>query len=109
MKCTPQELAVLLPAFKKVATAYQPVETPADVGFNSSILNDTIFSFPKLMEPMKELMGAISMKYAAQGRKDRLWTDPERYPAIADADLVCYSDCHHVYLNCNSSSVYPIG
>lgn len=37
---------------------------------------------------MKELLGAVSLKRAAEGNKDTMWTDPERYPSIADADLV---------------------
>lgn len=37
---------------------------------------------------MKELLGAVSLKRAAEGNKDTMWTDPERYPSIVDADLV---------------------
>ncbi|KAF8061576.1 DNA mismatch repair protein MSH3 [Lyophyllum atratum] len=86
-QCTPQELAILLPAFNKVAVAFGTVATPPDVGFKSSLLNEIIFSFPKLQEPMKELMSAISLKHSADGKKDAMWTDPERYPDIADADM----------------------
>ncbi|KAF8894689.1 muts domain V-domain-containing protein [Infundibulicybe gibba] len=86
-QCTPQELAVLLPAFNKLALAFEPVDEPSRVGFQSRLLNEIIFSFPKLREPMKETLAIISLKKAAEGRKDIMWTDPERYPAIADADL----------------------
>ena len=87
-KCTPQELANLLPAFNKIANAFDAVESPLDVGFKSGVLNDIIYSLPKLKEPMKELIGAVSLKEAAKGSKDTMWTDPERFPSIADADLV---------------------
>ncbi|KAF5386928.1 hypothetical protein D9615_001885 [Tricholomella constricta] len=86
-QCTPQELAVLLPAFNKVAVAFVVVAAPSDVGFKSSLLNEIIFSFPKLREPMKQLMEAVSLKRAAEGRKDAMWTDPERYPKISDVDM----------------------
>ncbi|KAG5647140.1 hypothetical protein DXG03_001095 [Asterophora parasitica] len=86
-QCTPQELAILFPAFNKIAVAFEEVGEPSDVGFKSSLLNEIIFSFPKLKNPMKELMEAVSLTRAAEGRMDTMWTDPERYPAIADADV----------------------
>jgi hypothetical protein len=89
LKCTPQELAILLPAFDKIGNAFEAVENPSDVGFTSGVLNDIIHSLPKLKESMKELLGTVSLKRAAEGCKDTMWTDPERYPRIADADLVC--------------------
>ena len=87
-KCTPQELAVLLPAFNKIGVAFDAVESPSYVGFKSSVLNDIIYSLPKLKQPMKVLMEAVSLKAAAEGNKDKMWTDPDRYPKIADADMV---------------------
>lgn len=86
-QCTPQELAVLLPAFDKIAIAFDAVESPPDVGFKSSVLNDIIYSLPKLREPMKKLMEAVTLKNAAKGSKSTMWTDPERYPKIADASM----------------------
>jgi DNA mismatch repair protein MSH3 len=87
-KCTPQELAILLPAFNKIATAFDAVESPQDVGFKSSVLNDIIHVLPKLRGPMTNLMEAVSLKNAAEGRKDIMWIDSDRYPKIADADMV---------------------
>jgi hypothetical protein len=90
-QCTPQELAVLLQAFNKIATAYHLFESPSDVGFKSKILNDILFSLPKLKDPIKGFLGDISLKKASEGRLDTMWTDPEKYPSIADIDLVCIS------------------
>jgi DNA mismatch repair protein MSH3 len=87
-KCAPQELAVILSAFDKIGKAYGCFASPSDVGFKSKALNDIVFTLPKLKEPMKELLGDISLKRAAEGRKDAMWNDPDRYPTIADADLV---------------------
>jgi DNA mismatch repair protein MSH3 len=90
-QCTPQELAVLLQAFNKIATAYDSFEGPPDVGFKSKILNDILFSLPKLKNPINGFLGDISLKKASEGRMDMMWTDPEKYPSIADIDLVCVS------------------
>ncbi|KAG6896947.1 hypothetical protein C0992_005153 [Termitomyces sp. T32_za158] len=79
--------AVLLPAFNKVAQAFEIFSSPSDVGFKSSLLNEIIFSFPKLKGPMKELTSAIRLDQAAEGQKDKMWVDPERYPEISDADV----------------------
>jgi DNA mismatch repair protein MSH3 len=103
LKCTPQEIAILLPAFNKLASAFDTISDPSDVGFKSNVLNDIVFSLPKLKEPLNDLLSVISLKKASEGRKDTMWNDPERYPAIADADLVCplllfYDYDHHCLL-----------
>jgi DNA mismatch repair protein MSH3 len=61
---------------------------PSDVGFDSKLLNEIIFALPNLRDSMKELLGVVSLKHAAAGRKDIMWNDPERYPTIADLDMV---------------------
>lgn len=58
------------------------------MGFDSAILNGIIFSLPKLREPMKRLLNDVSLKRAGEGRKDTMWQDPEKFPEIADVDLV---------------------
>jgi DNA mismatch repair protein MSH3 len=88
VQCTPQELAILLQAFNKIATAFDSFTSPSDVGCKARILNDVLFSLPKLRDPIKGFLGDISLKKASDGRKDTMWTDPEKYPAIADIDLV---------------------
>jgi len=89
-QCTPQELAIILPAFKKIADGFDVVQSPSDVGFKSRILNDILFALPKLKGPMKELLDVVSLKNAAEGKKDTMWNDPERYPTIADVDMVMH-------------------
>ncbi|KAG6919950.1 hypothetical protein DXG01_013299 [Tephrocybe rancida] len=86
-QCTPKELSVLLPAFNKMAVAFENFTTPSVVGFKSDLLNDIVFSFPKLKEPLKELLSIVDLKQAAKGRKDTMWTDPDRYPDISNADM----------------------
>lgn len=43
---------------------------------------------------MRDILGIVSVKKAAEGRKDTMWIDPERYPVIADTDLVCTRISH---------------
>lgn len=88
LKCTPKELSILLPAFAKIAEAFDEVDRPEDVGFKSTILNDIISSLPKLKGPMKELMSAVRLKEAAEGRKETMWTDEEKYPDLIDNIMV---------------------
>jgi hypothetical protein len=92
VQCTPQELAILLQAFNKIATAFESCENSSDVGFKSGLLNDILFSLPKLRDPIKGILDNISLKKASEGRKDTMWTDSEKYPTIADLDLVRHSN-----------------
>ena len=59
------------------------------MGLKSGILNNIIASFPRLKEPVKQLLGDILSNKAAQGEKEKLWTDPLKYPDIADLQMVC--------------------
>lgn len=64
------------------------MNTPASVGLESPVLNEIISSFPRLKEPIKDLLATINLKKASEGKKDSMWTDLERYPSIIDADMV---------------------
>jgi DNA mismatch repair protein MSH3 len=64
------------------------VNTPASVGLESPVLNEIISSFPKLREPIKDLLSTVNLKKASEGKKDSMWTDLERYPSIIDSDMV---------------------
>jgi DNA mismatch repair protein MSH3 len=64
------------------------VDAPVDVGFKSCVLNDIMSALPRLRGPMKELMGAINVKKAAEGNKIEMWTDPDKYSMVAETDFV---------------------
>ncbi|KAI0691181.1 muts domain V-domain-containing protein [Cytidiella melzeri] len=81
-KCTPQELAVLLPAFNKIAVAFDRIPNSGGVDFRSPILNDIVAALPRLKEPVRNLLNDISLKEAKEGKKDTMWTDPDKYPPI---------------------------
>ncbi|KAJ6630634.1 DNA mismatch repair protein MSH3 [Mycena sp. CBHHK59/15] len=83
-QCTPQELAVLLAAFNKIANTFVGIETSADVGLKSRLLNEIVLSLPPLKQPMKDLLDAVKLKQAAEGRKDCMWKDPSKFPALED-------------------------
>ncbi|KAJ6496538.1 DNA mismatch repair protein MSH3 [Mycena vitilis] len=81
---TPQELAVLISVFYKIGSLFEPVQTSADVGLKSDMLNDIISSLPPLKNPMKTLLDAINVKQAAEGKKDSMWQDSSKYPLVED-------------------------
>lgn len=89
-KCTPQELATLLPAFDKLATAF--VRLPTSTPFNSPVLNDVVAALPRLREPIKGLLGAVNLKMAKEGRKDAMWSDVEKYPELDEITLVGFGE-----------------
>ncbi|PSS32179.1 hypothetical protein PHLCEN_2v2052 [Hermanssonia centrifuga] len=81
-KCTPQELAILLPAFNKVATCFNPVDTPDQAGFQSLILNEILYTMPKLRGPIKDALDAISLTVAKEGKKESMWSNEDKFPEI---------------------------
>ncbi|KZO95721.1 DNA mismatch repair protein MSH3 [Calocera viscosa TUFC12733] len=83
-KCPPKELASLLSAFNRIARAFPPFETRADVGFKSSVLNDVVYSLPTMLDAVTQLMQPIDLRKARDNNKDELWLDPQKYPAIQD-------------------------
>ncbi|KAF9533444.1 DNA mismatch repair protein MSH3 [Crepidotus variabilis] len=88
-QCTPKELAVLLPAFNKIAIAFDEIdpEDPESVGLKSHVLNGIISALPRLKQPAQRLLNAVNLKQAAENKKGHMWNDSERYPAITDADM----------------------
>lgn len=87
-QCTPRELAILLPAFEKLAVGFDRVPNAGEVGFQSPILNDIIAALPRMKEPVKALLREISLKEAKEGKKDTMWTDPDKYPSIDACTVV---------------------
>ncbi|KAH6918993.1 DNA mismatch repair protein MSH3 [Coprinopsis sp. MPI-PUGE-AT-0042] len=89
-QCTPEELAILLPAFSKVADAFahNDFQESEDVGCQSQLLNEIIFALPKLKQPVDNLLEQIHLKRAANGDKDHMWADEDKYPDITGA--ICY-------------------
>ncbi|KAH7922832.1 hypothetical protein BV22DRAFT_1113691 [Leucogyrophana mollusca] len=86
-KCTPQELAVILPAFDRIACVFDDYEGDADNAFKSKLLNEILQALPKLKAPVRELLNTISLKNAAQGKKELLWTNTAQHPALEELHL----------------------
>lgn len=49
--------------------------------------NDIVFAMPALKAPMKEILSSINLQRAREDNKVELWTVPERYPSMEDAQL----------------------
>ncbi|KAJ7740749.1 muts domain V-domain-containing protein [Mycena maculata] len=87
-QCTPQELAILLPAFYKIGNAFPEIQTPVDIGLKSRLLNDIILSLPRLKKPLGDLLAAINLKETAAGNKDCMWKDAStKFPSVDDHKL----------------------
>lgn len=56
--------------------------------FKSKVLTDVIATLPKLREPIRGLMNTISLKMAKEGKKEQMWTDPDKYPDIDSLTVV---------------------
>jgi DNA mismatch repair protein MSH3 len=83
-------LAILLPAFGKVADAfaYNDFQESTDVGCQSQLLNEIVFALPKLKQPVGNLLEQIHLKMAAKGDKVNMWVDEDRYPDVTAATCV---------------------
>ncbi|CAE6520424.1 unnamed protein product [Rhizoctonia solani] len=84
-KATPSELATMLTAWQRVATALDPIPMSKDAGFESDLLNDIAYSLPTLREPLAAITSQIDLRHARDNDKTELWVDSEKYPAIDEA------------------------
>ncbi|KAF8610164.1 hypothetical protein BDV93DRAFT_483283 [Ceratobasidium sp. AG-I] len=84
-KATPLELATMLTAWNRVATALDPIATPKEAGFESDILNDIAYALPTIRGPLAAIMGEIDLAQARDNEKAELWVDTEKYPKIDEA------------------------
>lgn len=75
-------------AFRKIGDAFEGFETPKDVGFESHVLNDVIYSLPKLRIPIKGLIDSIRIEQAVEGKKELMWIEPDNFPGLVDAAVV---------------------
>ncbi|EIW60757.1 mismatch repair protein MSH3 [Trametes versicolor FP-101664 SS1] len=87
-KCTPQELAVLLKAFRRVSTTFTPPHpaqsqqaAPA-AGLHAGLLVGIVESLPRLRDPVKEICDAVDFAAAEQGKEEAMWTDIDRFPEL---------------------------
>ena len=75
-------------AFAKIGRAFEPIDSPEQAGFESSILNDVLYVLPKLRQPVQSLLNAINLKAAKEGKKEDLWTDEDKYPDVLGFTMV---------------------
>ncbi|CAE6491489.1 unnamed protein product [Rhizoctonia solani] len=86
-KATPSELATMLTAWQRIATALDPIPTPQGAGFESDLLNDIAYSLPTLREPLAAIISQIDIPQARDNNKAELWVDSEKYPGIDEAEF----------------------
>jgi len=69
--------------------------------FKSPILNKVIRALPTLANPVAAILGDLNTKKATEGKMSELWNDPEKYPSVLEAQLVCI-----LLKICNESGLY---
>ncbi|EKM55929.1 uncharacterized protein PHACADRAFT_96015 [Phanerochaete carnosa HHB-10118-sp] len=75
-KCTPQELAILLPAFQRVGTALDRI--PASTSpFDSAILNGVVDALPRVKAPVQGVLTRVDLAKLKEGQKEKMWKDVE--------------------------------
>lgn len=85
--CTPPELAALLPAFDRLARAFDRVPAAAP-RFASALLNAVADALPRVRAPVKELLAAVRLPEAREGNVAEMWADPERFPELEEYAMV---------------------
>ena len=53
-----------------------------DAPFQSPLLNEIAAALPKLRDAMKYILDSVNLKAAKEGKKEALWTDPDKYPGV---------------------------
>ncbi|KAI0781314.1 muts domain V-domain-containing protein [Trametes elegans] len=87
-KCTPQELVVLLKAFRRVSSTFTPPhpaqsqQASQTAGLRATLLVQIVEALPRLRDAVKEVCGAVDFAAAEQGKEDLMWTDVDRYPVL---------------------------
>ncbi|KIY51004.1 hypothetical protein FISHEDRAFT_38295 [Fistulina hepatica ATCC 64428] len=88
-QCTPKELAILIPAFKKIADEFGDGAVDAEV--NSGLLNDILSSLPPLASPIRYVYDTLSLKHAADADLENLWLDKSKYPVLEETKMALQS------------------
>lgn len=101
-------MATVLVALQRVASTFEPLTKPEDVGFKSSLLNDIVFAMPRIRDAVKSLLGDLNLKSAKEGDISNLWASPEKYPEVEDARFVSAMHVPHKFLKftCPSNTVH---
>lgn len=83
----PKELATFVTAMNRVAVTFPTFSQPADVDCSSILWRGIVFALPALKAPLKTILASISIPRARDNNKTELWTDPEKFPSMENAQL----------------------
>lgn len=88
VQSSPKELSIILEAYERIGSMFQPFASADDIGLMSPLLREIVFSMPRIHEPIQALLAIINVRKASLGEKSELWRDQEQYPAIPRAKEV---------------------
>lgn len=76
----------------RIACAFEPVEDPSEVGFQSTLLNNCIAALPRIRDEVANFLNVFN--HTAAGKDDKYDffkdSDDEEYEAINEHKLVCF-------------------
>lgn len=79
---------MVLKAFQRIADSVEPTDSASDVGFQSPLLNDVIYSLQHVKKPISEILSVTSLKRLTEKERHEIWLDKDRYPDLEDQHMV---------------------
>jgi DNA mismatch repair protein MSH3 len=84
-QCSRPELLSILQALSKVASKFQPFESPESVGFRSATINEAIYSLPTIATDVTTFLSTFNHAEAAKDNKFDMFKDNDpKFDAIEE-------------------------
>jgi len=74
----------ILQALSRVASKFQPFDTPDSVGFKSSIINESLYSLPTIATDVTTFLSMFNHAEAANDNKFDMFKDEAKFDAIQE-------------------------
>ncbi|KXT10220.1 hypothetical protein AC579_3738 [Pseudocercospora musae] len=83
-RCVRPELLAFLQNLQAIAQMYAHVQTPADAGFESSMIHEAICSLPRISDDVLDYLGRMNLEAAKKNDKYNFFRDEHETEAITD-------------------------
>lgn len=83
----PKELFSCLTALKHVGLTFPAFDNSDGVACKAALWREIVFPIPQVKKPAEELLSTMKMQAARENNKIELWSDPEQYPSIEEAEF----------------------
>lgn len=62
-------------------------DNPDSIACKAALWREIIFPIPRVKNPAEGLLSSMKMQAARENNKIELWSDPEQYPSIEEAEF----------------------